>query len=199
MNQDLELLVQFVSGKIEAKQFESSLYASSSIEEYLSDDPDLPAYSYIGGDNYLFLISQDYNDPGGILNAQGAVEEFLERKGVEFNKTNRHGEIYDIILKAQPRWLDIDSKHIAERYLPKLEGLTKESTIKKLQESLLKDFKCVNSQPKWIQSPAWPIVEGEPLIFLGQIEIEKYFHDTAAAYIFHNPKDDSIETVIQVS
>lgn len=199
MNQDLDLLIRFVSGDIEAKEFESKLYASSSIEDYLSDDPDLPPYSYIGGDNYLFLISQDYKDPGGVLNAQGAVEQFLERKGIEFDKTEKHSDLYDLILEAQPKWLDVESKFISEKYLSKLEGLSKEKAIKKLQEFLFRDFKCVNSKPEWIQSPTWPIINGEPLIFLGQIEIEKYFHDIAAAYIFHNPADDSTETIIQVS
>lgn len=34
--------------------------------------------------------------------------------------------------------------------------------------------------------------------FLGQVEINNYFHDEAAAYVFHDPKSDGCETVIQV-
>lgn len=199
MNQDLELLIKFVSGQIEPRDFESGLYASSTIEEYLANDPDLPANSYIDGDNYLFLVSQDYSDPGGVLNAQGAIEQFLDRKGIEFKKSERHSELYDIVLNAQPEWLDVDSKYIAENYLPKLGGLSKKKATSELKKCLLQDFKFIASPPEWIQSPSWPICNGDPLIFLGQIEIENYFHDTAMAYVFHNPKGDSTETIIQVA
>lgn len=36
------------------------------------------------------------------------------------------------------------------------------------------------------------------MVFLGQIEIENYFHDAAAAYVFHDPKTNDTDTVIQV-
>lgn len=154
MNQDLEILLEFVSGKIDASSFQAKLYASSSIEKFLSDDPGLPAYSYIGGDNYLFLISQDYNDSGGVLNAQGAIEQFLERKNIPFNKTDEHSELFDIILKAQPESLDVDSKFISKKYGADIDGLDKETAIDKLRDNLLNDFKFIKWAKKWIQSPA---------------------------------------------
>jgi hypothetical protein len=199
MSQDLELLLDFVSGNIDAESFESKLYASSTIEEFLSNDPDLPPYSYIDGDNYLFLISQDYSDLGGVINAQGAVEQFLERKHVPFMKTEKHNKLFDLILEAQPEWLDIDSKYIAERYISDIEGLNKKDALKMLKEKLLSDFTFIKRAPKWIQSPAWPIVDKVPLVFLGQIDIDNYFHDTAAAYLFYDPKNGSSETIIQIS
>jgi hypothetical protein len=199
LNEDLKLLIDFVSGKINVEVFEAQLYASDTIENYLSNDPTLPAYSYIGGDNYQFLISLDYKDPGDILNAQGAIEEFLDRKGIEYKSNPESRDTYDLILKAQLDWLDIDSKYISEKYLPALEGMDKTEAINKLKSNILNDFKYVNEPPKWMQSPCWPISRGKPLVFLGQVDVENYFHDVGAAYVFYDPENDSTETVIQVS
>jgi hypothetical protein len=41
--------------------------------------------------------------------------------------------------------------------------------------------------------------EHGPLVFLGQIDIRNYFHDEAAAYVFHDPVTGVTETVIQVA
>ncbi len=198
MNQDLDFILEFLSGKIGAKEFEERLYASETIEEYLSDDPNLPHDSYIQGDNYLFLISQNYNNPGGVVNAQGALEQFLDRKGIKYKSSDIHHKLYNLILKSQPKWLDIDSMYISEKYFSKIIDLNSKEASKELKAMILSDFKYIKSPPKWLQSPDWPIVNDVPLIFMGQLKIEKYFHDEAAIYVFYDANNGKTETIIQV-
>jgi len=66
------------------------------------------------------------------------------------------------------------------------------------RERLVERFKCADKPPKWIQSPSWPMNENGPLVFLGQMDIKDYFHDSASAYVFYDPNSGEYETVIQV-
>ena len=197
MNTDLKLLIDFVSGEMEPKAFESKLYASNTMENYLSDMPDYPRIGYFGDGAYLFLISQDYDDPGAALNAHHVVQQILKRKGADFNSSDRFERLYDLIQDAQPKWLDVSPKFIAAKYFSIIKHLPRKDAKKKLRSYLLRDFKFIKNHPKWLQSPKWPIQNESPMVFLGQINIEEYFHDTAAAYVFYDPYDGHTETIIQ--
>lgn len=61
-----------------------------------------------------------------------------------------------------------------------------------LEEQLAKHFAAIAERPRWIQNPEWPLVNGKPLIFAGQIDIEvrpgyasaNFFHDDTSFYVF---------------
>jgi uncharacterized protein YwqG len=48
-----------------------------------------------------------------------------------------------------------------------------------LKEKIKTDFRYLKKQPKWLQSPEWPIGNGKPMVFLGQIDISELSHDNA--------------------
>ncbi|WP_395321849.1 hypothetical protein [Variovorax sp. UC74_104] len=66
-----------------------------------------------------------------------------------------------------------------------------------LRQRILELFKYVNQPPRWLQSPAWPIGDAGPLVFLGQFPVADYFHDEAAVYVFHDPAKDAFTTFVQ--
>ena len=69
-----------------------------------------------------------------------------------------------------------------------------------MAEQFLAKFKYVSKPPRWLQNPEWLMsADEEPLVFLGQLTVEHFFHDRAAVYVFYNPQTNACETVVQVS
>ncbi len=187
MDEALASIVAFVEGRLEPADFEKLLHNDSAIESVLNDDPTLKPGTYIGASNFLFVVEQDFESPGGVLNVHGALSQFLERKQIPFRPTKSYAELYDIILKAQPRWLDVRTDWLKKNVLSATEGRKGKELRDWLRARLLELFKYREKPPKWIQSANWPVGENGPLVFLGQLKIPDYFHDEAAAYVFLLP------------
>jgi hypothetical protein len=198
MDETIASIVAFVEGRTESADFEKRLYNDPAIESALNDDPTLKPGTYIGKSTYLFVVEQEFESPGGVLNVHGALSQFLERRQIPFRPTKVYAELFDIILKAQPRWLDVRADWLKKNVLSAAEGRKGNELRDWLRSRLLDLFKYREKPPKWIQSPNWPIGENGPLVFLGQLKIPNYFHDEAAAYVFHDPTTGCCETVIQV-
>jgi hypothetical protein len=195
----LERVRSFVSGSLDAAAFEQLLYDDPAFERLFADDPDRPANSYVGRSLYQYMIGLDYSDPEDVLNAQGAMEEFLERKGIAVQSTDAYAKFYDLILTAQPRWLDVDARFVKERLMPEAGGRSGEELRHWLAQRLLQEFRFVTAPPHWIQNPEWPIENGRPLVFLGQLPVAGYFHDEAAVYVFHDQTTGECRSIIQVA
>jgi hypothetical protein len=196
MDEAIASIVAFVEGRIEPADFEKLLHNEPEIERTLNDDPK-PA-TYVGTSTFLFVVQQDFESSGGVLNVHGALSQFLERRQIPFRPIKAYAELYDIILKAQPRWLDVSADWLKKHVLSVAEGRKGKELRDWLRTRLLELFKYRDKPPKWIQNPNWTISENGPLVFLGQMRIPDYFHDEAAAYLFHDPKTGCCETVIQV-
>lgn len=195
----IDAIRQFVEGTFSPCAFRDALYGDDRFEMVLSDDPDLPTAHYVrqDGGTYYFLLAQDFEDPGGVLNAHGALCEFLDRKGISYAKSNQFSDFYNLVLEAAPNWLDPNHKFVAEHIMPDAPDIPRPELRQWLSQRLLERFLCANQPPDWIQSPSWPVNADGPLVFLGQVEIPHYFHDLAAAYVFYDPKSGKCETIIQ--
>ncbi|KAA0140876.1 hypothetical protein FYZ48_06280 [Gimesia chilikensis] len=199
MTQPEQIILDFVEGRIDSKDFEQHVYNDSRIEDLLKDDSLSWHDCYIKTNPFDFIICLNYDDPGGVLNAQGAMEMFLQRKGIQFQPSTEHSDLYELMLDAQPKWLCADSAYL--KSLLTDAGEMKPAELKKwLREKLLELFKYYKKPPRWIQNPAWPINENGPMYFLGQIKLAdcELFHDEAAAYLFIDTTSGVTETVIQV-
>ncbi len=194
---DIETICAFVSGEMPASIFEQHLYSNVSIEELLSQEA-APCYAHTGTTLFNYLIALHYDDPGDLLTVQGALADFLTKRGVKFTHSNAPTELYDLILSAQPRWLDADTKYISDLLASAPELPTSERKAW-LRRRILELFQYVKRPPKWIQSPNWPMGKNGPMVFFGQIAINEYFHDHAAAYVFHDPATGECKSIIQVA
>lgn len=195
----LDTLVGFVEGKRDPKEFELFLQEDPLVQEVLENDPHLPPRTYVGTSVFLFLLQLDLGDPGDVLSAQGAVSEWLSRHSVAHTKGTEAERLYDLLLSAQPEWLHVDTRWLKDELLDKAEGRTGDALRDWLREELLARFRYVDGPPEWIQNPEWPIGPNGPLVFLGQLPVERYFHDTAAVYVFHDPSTGECETITQVA
>jgi hypothetical protein len=196
----IETIKRFVAGEITPHEFRDRIYNDDTFETLLTNDPHLTASDYVfsSGSAYHFVLAQDYDDPGGVLNAHGALCDFLDRNDIEYSTSDQYSGFYDLILDAQPAWLAVDSKYVADHILPGAAGRSGSELKQWLAAELTSRFRYINQPPTWIQSPDWPIGDNGPLVFLGQLEIKDYFHDDASAYVFHDQVTGCCETVVQV-
>jgi hypothetical protein len=170
------------------------------LESFLKDESLTWWDTYIKTNPYDFLLWLNYGDPGDLLSAAGAMELFLQRKGVRANPTHRYADLFELLQAAQPNWLGLDTRYLAQSVLPDAGDLQGEQLKDWLSERLRSLFRYCKKPPSWIQSPAWPIGDNGPLVFLGQINLKncELFHDEAAVYVFIDPQSGQTQTVIQV-
>jgi hypothetical protein len=194
----LESIKAFVAGEITPLQFRDRLYGDPDFEGLLAKDPHLKQGNYAYPGVYYFLLEQDFEDPGGVLSVQGALTDFLDRNNIPYKKTSAYQELHWLILSAQPRWMYASPKFVCDHILPESGGRTGKELKKWLKGELLKRFRYVAKPPRWIQSPAWPVNGTRPLVFLGQLDVNDFFHDAAIVYVFYDPESGSSENIIQV-
>jgi hypothetical protein len=201
MDESLQAILDFVEGRMSAKDFEQRVYNDPGIERVLKDESLRWHDTYMKTDPYTYVIALDYNHPADLLNAQGAMELFLTRKGISFARTSAYSDFHDALLSSQPRWLDLSrSSYFKEQILPEVAGRTGSDLRAWLRNRLLELFRYHNKPPKWIQNPQWLINENGPMYFLGQIKVDdpEIFHDEAAVYVFLDRKTGETRTITQV-
>ena len=195
----LSAVVAFVEGRLTSAEFEQSLQRDPTIEQLLVDDPDLPPSTYVGSSVFLYLLQLNLSDPGDVVSAQGAAADWLKRHGIAHSMSSVARDTHAVLLDAQPRWLRVDAKWIQDELLPHSEGRQGKALREWLHAQLVERFRYATSPPSWIQSPVWPIGAGGPMVFLGQLTIDHYFHDSAAAYVFFDPATRECRTILQVA
>jgi hypothetical protein len=196
MSPSLSTLVAFVEGHLETSSFEKRLYQDSELEQLLSSQL-APKYAHTRHTLYHYLIALNYLHPGDVLTAHGAIAEFLQELNVPVTVSTRPSELFDLILSAQPKWLNVDASFV-QSLLPEAPSFEKRSELKQWLSARLREiFRYVKKPPAWLQSPNWPTGENGPLVFLGQVAVKGYLHDEAAAYVFHDPVSNECVTVLQ--
>jgi hypothetical protein len=71
-----------------------------------------------------------------------------------------------------------------------------------LRRCIKRDFRCLNGLPVWIQGQAWPVSNGKPMIFVGQVDVAadaRLYHDDSSFYVFIDQTTAQTDVVIQVS
>jgi len=195
----LQIALDFVEGRITPQEFEQKLYTDPQFEALLKDDSLTWSDTFIKSNPFDYLAWLRYDSLDGILDAQGAVELFLLRKQIPFQRTSVHADFYVLLLEAQPKWLRVDMSFLQKRVLPEAGNLKPKALREWLSNKLFELFRYYKKPPKWLQSPAWPITENGPMYFLGQIKLKdcELFHNEAAAYLFIEPATGETRTVIQ--
>lgn len=193
----LDILVSFAEGRLDGAALDAAL-VTEEMKALLSvfEEARYPALT----NHYRRLHNnQDRTTLGGLVNSEGIIEHFLQKAEVSFHPAKRFGSLYSLILKAVPEHLDPPMEFMIGKVVPSDSNLSDTQKKKLIKERLKEYFKCVDKPPKWIQSPDWPIREGKPLVFVGQLSIDapELFHDKGAAYLFYDPAKGEFETVAQ--
>lgn len=192
----IDIIISCVEGKLSSTDFTNELYHNKDLENVLSENICIAPYIDSSGGLYLYLLSLDIESPAGKLNLIDALSRFLVKKGISFTASNTAEKTFDLLLKVQPKWLNIP-----DNYLKNLISDNKDKAGKELKQALkqiIKDRFCyLKKPPKWLQSANWPIENDKPLIFIDQIDISKLFHDETQLYIFYNQETGAFISIKQ--
>ena len=195
--ESLDRISAFVSGKASASEFEQQLYRDPGMESLLSEEG-APRHCHTGTTLFHYLIGLDYGNPGRLLDAQDVLAALLKKHGIETISASAVGDDHELLLSAQPRWLDVDVKYLSS-LLASSPPLPPKERKAWLRRRLLELFRCAKTPPRWLQSPSWPMGDAGPLVFLGQFAVNGYFHDDAAVFVFHDPATGRCTSIVQVA
>ena len=180
----LDAIKRFVAGQITPHEFRDRLYNDDTFETLLTNDPDLASSNYVFSSGRHIILSLLRTTMIRVTCSvpKGACD-FMDRNNIEYSKTDQYADLFGLILDVQPEWLYVDSQYVADTMMPHAGGRSGPELQAWLASEFRVRFRYIDSPPKWIQSPAWPIGEKGPLVFLGQLDVNDYFHDNAAAYV----------------
>lgn len=191
----IEIIKKFVEGEISPKAFEEEIYADPTVEALLKEEGNLPAY-ITEPDLYTYTISQDYQNLECIYNVQTLLSDVLSKKGVAHRVEKKYESLFNLTLKVQPKWLSIPSDYLS-KLIQEQKNLGSKELQAWLKEKIKTDFRCLKAPPKWLQSPVWPMVDGAPMVFLGQLDISELSHDNAQVYLFFDERKKTFHTITQ--
>lgn len=193
----LDTLVGFVEGRVDGPALDAAL-ASEEMRTLLGvfEDPRYPATT-----NFFRKLHNgaDRTSLGGLVNSEGIIEQFLARADVPFKPLKRYGGVYSLILGAVPDYADPPMEFITEKILPADDKLSDSAKKKLIKQRAKELFRYTDKPPRWIQGADWPIRDGHPLIFVGQVTVDapELFHDKGAVFVFFDPNGGRFETVAQ--
>lgn len=193
----MDIITSYVEGKLSSAVFLYELYHNKDLESALSESIGIAPYIESSGGLYFYLLSLDIESPAGKLNSIDALSRFLVEKGVSFTASKTAEKTFDLLLKVQPKWLSIPDNYL-RKLISDNEGKTGKELEQALRQIIKDEFCCLEAPPEWLQSANWPIENDKPLMFIGQIDASKLFHDETQVYIFYN-REAGVFTIIKQS
>lgn len=202
MNQELQIIIDYVGGKSNIKEFRKEFLNNPSIKKLLESKIYIEAfksYNYNLFDYFNKRINPLRNDWNNVYSKYVVwydLKLFLDYNHIVYDRSNqKYQDDYSYILDIQPSWLDIeDDQGIFDKIIAECpKDLSKTKRIAWGKAKLKELFKYDKTYPRWIQDPEWPIVNGKPLVFSHQKKAGK--NDERVYYYFYDP-DTKKETVI---
>lgn len=196
----LDLIVGYLDGAVSKDEFTRALYTNGDLERLLTEWDSPPAWV-----NPLTafhrLLEVDFDSASDELNARDLLAAFIATRGIAADdKTSQVlRQRYDLLLRAQPRWLDAPERYLDSllRELP--EALDERTTLQQLKAIINERFRFIDRPPRWLQSPEWLFTaNGHPALFIGQLKTLGR-HDDAEVYVFLDEETGTHLTVVQVA
>lgn len=95
----------------------------------------------------------------------------------------------------------IEAEEFFTRQVESFNG-SREQLLEHFRVNLPTWFRAISDQPRWIQEAEWQFTRGEPMVFVGQLDVPAgtgIYHDDASFFVFVDPRSGETKTVIQVA
>ena len=192
----LKLLQRFASGATASADFEHQLYTNAELEALLTAS-EAPRHASSGHTLFHYLIALAWQRPEAIHCARHEVANYLQSLGLAPAAPAAADQTMELLYAAQPAWLDADLAYLEQLLQSAPEG-TPAQRKTWLKQQIKQQFRSLKRPPQWLQTARWPMgVQGRPMVFLGQMAVDDYFHDHSAVYLFHDPDSDAITSIRQ--
>lgn len=193
-----EKIIEYLEGRMPLSEFYTQVLYDEVLQTFLEQDASIPPYTNLGN-LFLYIMDEDVSEPATDINLRDALSKLLTALGVEHQTDTSSLETYGLALDASPTWLSLPESYI-KTLIAGFETLgDKREKLAFAKGKIAKDFRYLKKPPKWLQSPSWPFDGEAPLVFVGQLDASDLAHDTAQIYVFFNPRDRGIQTVMQVA
>lgn len=191
----MELIKAFLAGKISLNEFLEKLYVDTDLQELLEEEQNMKPFTN-DGSLLLFFLNTSIHASGFEINARYALKEFLEKKNINFEFDTLSIEFGDIVRSLLPKWLQVDVKYF-EEIGATFDGNNKKDVKLMIKEKVSSDFKFIKSAPKWIQDQFWPLSEGKPMVFIGELDMGTLMHDTSRVFVFYDQSSNTFKNIVQ--
>ena len=199
MKVEFQPIFDFVTDKIGAIDFfEKNLYQNDKLQGELEMAKE--ALPFANGDTLLmFLLQGNPQNLEFLVDAKDALRSFLIAQGIEVSdhSIRRDLRLLNVIGSVQPKWLDIEASY----FQPEIDFCGDDIALLKrsIKEKINGEFLYLKKPPSWLQSPKWPIRNGKPLVFVGELDMSDATHDTSRAFIFFEKLTNSFEVISQTA
>ena len=125
------------------------------------------------------------------------------------NVTDNELELYQHVEDVAGRLgvspsVPVESETFFINLLRQFDGKAEDLTVW-LEQQIVHHFIALGGRPKWIQDPEWPLANGVPMVFAGQIDVQKQqgeltsglFHDDTSLYVFVGKKVPPVVVIQQ--
>jgi hypothetical protein len=191
------LLVGFVDGTVSLAAFRSEIEKRgdtllAALGAITPDPPERAATLF------LRLVDVRWDDAGAAYSLQGRIEQFLADAGIAVLPTSSYGDDHGALVRAQPRWLSLPVPYL-QSLVDDLPGTaTPAERSEAVERAIGARVWYLVRPPEWLQDAAWPMSDGVPAVFVGQLPVPGVYHDEAAVYVFRHAGSDRYETIVQV-
>lgn len=191
----MKLLVDFMEDKISPKDFTDAFYQDTDLQIILEEETEIVKHTQTSSlCHYIFEVNA--SEVESVLNAKEKIGLFLDKKEIAYSYSDKTEVTYDVFLSALPKWLNVEAEYFAS--ILNNDTLSKAEKKEQIKAQAKKDFRHLKKPPKWLQDYSWPISNGKPLVFVGQLELDiEAFYDKGAVYVFLNTGTGEIETIKQ--
>ncbi|MDR0850852.1 MAG: hypothetical protein LBN07_05275, partial [Christensenellaceae bacterium] len=171
----IQILTDFVEGKITVEDFWKEFKASEDIRNILINNE----IKKRDGDGWWCSANTLINSIKNISSYYYSsmlhicVSFYFESNNIPIKFDRFYENRYKFFLDIQPSWLDVspnEENFLIENIINKIptDLKTKTEKIKWCKEKIKELFKYDKTPPRWVQYAAWPIVNGKPLVFRKQ-------------------------------
>jgi len=191
------LLVGFVDGTVSLATFRAEIEkrGDTLLAALAAITPDPPERA---ATMFLRLVDVRWDDAGAVYALQGRVERFLAEAGIGVVPISSYGEDHGALLRALPRWLSLPVPYLQSLVADLPATATPAERTAAVKHAIGARLWYLDRPPEWLQDAAWPMSDGVPAVFVGQLPVPGVYHDEAAAYVFRHAGSDRYETIVQV-
>lgn len=184
----IEFIVDFMRGEESDERYLAEL-DTGILAAPLNDWADPPAWVHNGDARAELMGARSHpSTPFGRSSAFELLLSYLQSQGVTDPRVEAAYERVqsdcNALAEAEPSWLSIDNHPLGAEILASTSGLPAVQRTDAIRREIEERFRSLDQAPRWIQSPAWPIMDGRPLIFVGALDISKIRHDVTDLYVF---------------
>lgn len=177
----INIMKDFVEGRINTIEFWNILMNNKVIKEILRKNKDLFFFKQYFDNN---LDKIDISKLKVRIEIFWMIQHFFKTKKYKVIPYNSEEKLYMFISDIQPEWLNIEDDDLLLNIVNSAPNdLNIEKKTKWCKLKIQEFFKYDKYPPDWKQVPEWPIINGKPLVFKFQEEVD----ESLTRYFFYNP------------